>query len=306
MSADQSETSEFLPRVPLGSQRPRCDSALARVDVAGLSHVGKVRDRNEDHFLVARFGRYLEKLQSNVPPDEIEDHFAEVGYGMVIADGLGGHPAGDTASKLAIGVLLNLVLGTSDWILRFDTKSDFERVIERTKERFFEISQVMTDASTANPELRGFGTTLTVASSVGRELFLAHVGDTRAYLLRGGELRQVTTDHTCAQELFDAGELSQRSAGAAWLHSRVTRLLGDSSKSCEPYVQTMRLDHGDTLLVCSDGLTDMVNDPTIASVLAEGRFAQSACSRLIDLALEAGGRDNVTLIVARYEFPDNG
>ena len=303
MSAADSDTSEYLKSAPLGGERPRFDSALAQVDVAGLSHTGKVRDRNEDHFLVARFGRFLEKLQTNVPPDEMDERFTEVGYGMIVADGLGGHAAGDTASKLAINVLLNLVLGTSDWILRFDAESDFERVIERTKERFVETSQVMTSESNANPELRGFGTTLTLASSLGRDLFVAHVGDSRAYLMRAGALRQLTTDHTCAQELFDAGVLSETSAAAAWLRSRVTRLLGDHSKHSEPYVQTLRLNSGDTLLVCSDGLTDMVDDATIAAVLAEGQSATLTCNRLVDLALEAGGRDNITLIVARYEFP---
>jgi protein phosphatase len=206
------------------------------------------------------------------------------------------------ASKMAIGVLLNLVLGTSDWILRLDTQEDIERLIERTKKRFIDTSRVMTAESDANPELRGFGTTLTLASSIGRDLLLAHVGDSRAYLLRDNKLRQLTTDHTCAQELFDAGELSERSAGAAWLRSRVTRLLGDGSKYCEPHVQTLRLNHGDTLMICSDGLTDMVADATIASVLATDQPAEAACGRLVDLALEAGGHDNITTIVAKYAF----
>jgi protein phosphatase len=144
---------------------------------------------------------------------------------------------------------------------------------------------------------------LTLAASVGRDLFVAHVGDTRAYMYRGGKLVQLTTDHTCAQELFEAGVLDDTTAGAAWLKSRVTRLLGDSSKSCEPDIQTLRLEHGDTLLVCSDGMCDMVDDATIAGVLAEGHPAEAACAQLIDSALAAGGRDNVTAIVARYAFP---
>jgi protein phosphatase len=303
MSQAQAETAEFVPGFQRKVEWPRADSAVAQVDVAGLSHVGNVRARNEDHFFIGRFGRFLENIQTNVPPEELQDRFTEAGYAMVVADGLGGHAAGDTASRLAINVLVNLVLGTSDWILRFDTQSDFERVIERTRQRFIETSRVMTAESQANPELRGFGTTLTLAASVGRDLFVAHVGDTRAYIFRGGKLLQLTTDHTCAQELFEAGVLDDTSAGAAWLKSRVTRLLGDSSKSCEPDVQTLRLEHGDTLLVCSDGLCDMVDDATIAGVLAENQPAETACARLIELALAAAGRDNVTLIVARYAFP---
>jgi protein phosphatase len=304
MNQAQAETTEFVPRPPPKVEWQRAHSGLAEVDVAGLSHVGKVRPRNEDHFFVARFGRFLETIETNVPPGELSDRCSEVGYAMVVADGLGGHAAGDTASKLAIHVLLNLVLGTSDWILRLDTQSDFERVIERTKQRFIETSRVMTAESKANPELRGFGTTLTLAASLGRDLWVAHVGDTRAYLFRRGQLRQLTTDHTCAQELLDAGVVDKRSAGAAWLRSRVTRLLGDSDKSCEPDVQTLRLENGDALLVCSDGLSDMVEDATIAGVFAESQAAEAICERLVDSALAAGGRDNVTLVVARYTFPD--
>ncbi|HJS09177.1 MAG TPA: protein phosphatase 2C domain-containing protein [Pirellulales bacterium] len=304
MSRSQAETSEFVPGFQRKLEWPRGESALAQVDAAGLSHVGKVRTRNEDHFFIGRFGRFFEKIQTNVPPGELEDRFSEAGYAMVVADGLGGHAAGDTASKLAINVLLSLVLETSDWILRFEKQSDFERVIERTRQRFIETSRVMTAESQANPELRGFGTTLTLAASVGRDLFVAHVGDTRAYIFRGGKLQQLTTDHTYAQELFEAGVLDDKSAGAAWLKSRVTRLLGDSSKSCEPDIQTLRLEHGDTLLICSDGLCDMVDDTTIVGVVAEGQPAEAACARLVDSALAAGGRDNVTLIIARYSFPN--
>jgi protein phosphatase len=303
MDPAQVETSEHVPRLPPHIEWPRDDSSLTQVDVAGLSHIGKVRKRNEDHFLVARFGRFLERIQTNVAADEAEDRFSEVGYGLVVADGLGGHAAGDTASNLAINILLKLVRETSDWVLRFDSPSDIERVIERTKERFVETSRSMTEESKANPELRGFGTTLTLASSVGKNLFLAHVGDSRAYLMRGGELHQLTTDHTFAQELYQAGVFQDPNEGAAWLRSSLTRLLGDSVRNCEPHVQTLRLDTGDTLLVCSDGLTDMVDDPTIARVLAEREKAEPTCARLVDLALQAGGRDNVTLIVARYDFP---
>jgi protein phosphatase len=285
-------------------ERPRGYSALVEVDVAGISHLGNVRERNEDHFYIARFGRFLETIQTNVPAGDLSDRSSEIGYAMVVADGLGGHAAGDTASKFAIHVLMSLLLETSDWVLRFDKQSDYERVIERTRQRFIETSRLMTAESKANPELRGFGTTMTIAASLGRDLFVANVGDTRAYLFRGGNLQQLTTDHTCAQELFDAGVLDHRSAGAAWLKSRVTRLLGDSNKSCEPDVQTLRLEHGDALLVCSDGLCDMVDDATIGDVLAEGQTSEAACARLVDLALAAGGRDNITLTIARYAFPD--
>jgi len=293
---------------PSGSQSdlpPRAisGSALARVDVWGQSHQGIVRDRNEDHFIVLRFGRFLDALISNLPAADFQDRWSEVGYGMAVADGLGGHAAGDTASRMAINILIDLVLRTSDWVLRFDTERDVERVIERTRERFLETSRAMAAEAHANPELEGFGTTMTLAASVGTDLFLAHIGDSRAYLMRDGELRQLTTDHTHARELVERGIIADESEVIGSLRHCLTRLLGDHAENCQPMVQKLNLASGDTLLLCSDGLTNMVDDREIAAVIGASSSSQTAAQRLVELALDGGGRDNITVIVARYEFP---
>jgi protein phosphatase len=119
-----------------GAQRPRMPSAVARGDVGGLSDRGKVRPRNEDHLYVARFGRYLETMCTNLPEDEMPPRFDDTGYAAIVADGIGGHSAGEVASKLAISMLLNLALNTPAWILRVDGDSLAQKLQQRFKERF--------------------------------------------------------------------------------------------------------------------------------------------------------------------------
>jgi protein phosphatase len=157
-----------------------------QVDVAGLSHPGKVRPNNEDHFLVLRFGRFLEPLATNLPAGQAPPRREDAGYALAVADGLGGHAAGEGASKLALTTLVGLVLDTPDWFLRMDDPPAAEEVMRRATERYGRIDQALAAEAAEGLTLHGFGTTLTLAASLGRDLLLAHVGDSRAYLLRGG------------------------------------------------------------------------------------------------------------------------
>jgi serine/threonine protein phosphatase PrpC len=279
---------------------------LARVDVCGLSDRGNVRPSNEDHFYVARFGRYLERLHTNLPEDELPLRFDETGYVAVVADGIGGSAAGEVASKLAITTLINLVLGTPDWILRLDDDSLPQKIQRRFKERFDQIQSVMADRADADPTLRGFGTTMTMALSLDRELFVIHIGDSRAYLLRQQRLHRLTRDHTVAQALKDRGLLAPEEAATSRLRHVLTKALGTRDGYAGPDVQEVTLQDGDCLLLCTDGLTDMVPDEGIVQVLAGGDTAENACRRLVGEALAAGGKDNVTAVVVRYAFPAAG
>jgi protein phosphatase len=286
-----------------GRDRPTLLSALTRVDIGGTSHTGKVRTNNEDHFFVARFGRFLERLLSNLPEEEIPRLFEEIGYGAVVADGIGGHSAGEEASKLAVTTLIHLVLGTPDWILRFDDEQLPEEVKRRTAERFEQIGAVLADEAHADPNLEGFGTTMTLAVSLGKTLIVAHIGDSRAYLLRGGKLYRLTRDHTLAQELADEGRIGQQEVARSRLRHVLTRSLSAKGGPIEPDVQELALQDGDSLLLCTDGLTEMVQEDRIAEVLRSGELAEKACQQLIDDALAGGGKDNVTVVVVRYRFP---
>jgi protein phosphatase len=299
-----------LPRYT-GADQPPPFSALVQVDAAGLSHAGCVRPSNEDHFLICRFGRYLQTVQTNLPDMAQMSRFDERGHGFVVADGMGGNPAGEMASSQAIHILINLVLYTPDWVLRLDDESLADEVLRRAAERYRQVNRALTEQAAVAPQLRGFGTTMTLAASVGADLFVAHLGDSRAYLFRRGTLYRLTRDHTMAQRLADAGIISQEKAATHRLRHVLTAYLGDNAEDVQPDVQRVRLDDGDCLLLCTDGMTDLVRDEDVSACLAgkvereEYREESSAqvCQRLVDRALDAGGKDNVTVIVARYRFP---
>lgn len=286
-------------RSPAEWGQPRWMPAHVTIDVAGLSHQGHVRTSNEDHFLVSRFGRFLENVQSNVPADQIPARHELIGHALLVADGLGGHAAGEVASRAAISILFNLAVDTPDWIFRLDEQSLAAEVEGRAEERMEEISQLMTDQADANPGLHGFGTTLTVAFGLGEKWILAHVGDSRAYRFRRGALKQLSHDHTVAQELADTGIIGQQQVAFHPLRHQLTRLLGDDVRCPAPQIEPFVVEDGDRLLLCSDGLSDMLSDEKIAGILSVEQSAADCCRSLIDFALAAGGRDNVTAIVAR-------
>ena len=153
-------------------------------------------------------------------------------------------------------------------------------------------------------ELRGMGTTLTAARSFGRDLLITHVGDSRAYLLRAGRLHRLTRDHTYAQLLVDTGLLAPGDVAGSRHRHVLTNALGGSCEDVQVDTDRLQLEDGDRLLLCSDGLTDLVDDGTITDILREATRSNDACERLVQRALENGGRDNVTVIVAAYRLPE--
>src|SRR5262249_3777304 len=149
--------------------------------------------------------------------------------------------------------------------------------------------------------LTGMGTTMTVACSLGIDLFVTHVGDSRVYLCRQGHLHQLTRDHTLAQSLADRGVIPHEEVATHRLRHVLTRALGGKGE-VEADVQRARLEDKDQLLLCTDGLTNMVDDAAIEAVLREAPTAGGACEALVERALKNGGKDNVTVVLARYSF----
>jgi PPM family protein phosphatase len=276
-------------------------SPSVNIDVSGLSHLGNVRARNEDHFIVARIGRYLETVLTSLPAGEVPERADESGYAIVVADGMGGHAAGELASRMAIGGLMKLVLAMPDWIFRLD-ETVASSAAQRSKRRFRHLNNLLREHGRKDPSFRGMGTTLTAARITGRDLRVVHVGDTRAYLLRGDALHRLTRDHTYVQMLVDTGVLSEAEAARCGARHVLINALGGSSEDVEVDVNELQLIDGDRLLLCSDGLTDLVDDNAIRQVLIDCRESAPACRRLIDLALAGGGRDNVTAVVATCTF----
>ena len=298
---DPVETAELGPLSARVAAAAAAEVVHPHVDVAALSHAGHVRTTNEDHYLVARFGRFLEPLLTNVPPEQSAGLFEEGGYGLVVADGMGGAAAGDVASALAIQTLLELVRATPDWILS-SQRDQAQRVMERMAKRYHQIDERLRATADENPELEGMGTTMTLAASFGASMVLAHVGDSRAYLFRAGRLHRLTHDHTVAQEMLDMGLVDTRKDVAASLRHALTRALGGKSSLTDVDVDQLTLAHRDTILIATDGLSGMIDDETITAILQGAATADAACQTLVNAALAAGGRDNVTVVVTHYRF----
>jgi PPM family protein phosphatase len=301
--SDLADTADFGLAAGPPLDRPRPPSARVEVDMAGLSDRGLVRSNNEDHFLTVRFGRYLETVETNLPTVDWFGREEEIGYALLVADGVGGHSAGEVASRMAITTLADLVLMTPDWILRLDDKAAMQEVIRRAEERYRQINKTLVQEAQENPFLHGFATTLTVAASLGSTLFLTHIGDSRAYLYRQGRLYRLTRDHTLAQELADRGIIAPDEVSTHAMRHMLTQVLGAEDHPVQPDVQQISLEDGDCVLLCTDGLNDMVADESIAAMLGASEPAAITCRQLIDHALEAGGKDNVTVAIARYRFP---
>jgi PPM family protein phosphatase len=277
-------------------------SARTRVAFGALSHSGKVRPNNEDSFLVTRFKRSMNILLTNLPQGAIPEQYVEAGYVMLVADGIGGRTAGEIASRTAISALVDLVIQTPDWIMRPD-RERIEEVLRRMEERFDQLTDVLTRRAQSNLQLSGMGTTLTLAVSLGADLVIAHVGASRAYLFRGGQLLRLTSDQTVAQLLADAGVIKREDVAKHHARHVLTDSITAAGEKAAVELQHVRLADGDQFLLCSDGLTDMVADKTITTVLEKTGAAADACRTLVDLALDAGGEDNVTVVLGRYEIP---
>ena len=284
------DTKPDIPVLPPESTSP----LLLEVEVGGRTHAGRVRPSNEDNFHIVRFGRYLRTVLSSLPAGHALEEEAPPGYGFAVADGMGGHSAGEVASRMALTVLVEVALQTPDWILGRDDEL-LERVMERTARRFQQVDEALREQCMNGPGLRSMGTTLSLALSIGDALIVAHAGDSRAYLFRGGELRLLTRDHTIGEQLAE-----RYPAAATKLRHVLTRYIGGLVPAFDPEVARYRLVEGDRVLLCTDGLTNMVDDASIARELGRGTSSDEACRALVEQALDAGGGDNVTVVVATY------
>ncbi len=271
------------------------------VETAGLTHTGLVRSSNEDHFLISRVGRYFETVQTSLPPGDLPRRADDASWSLIVADGMGGHAAGEVASRLVIREIMRLAFELPDWIVRIDDTTR-KPAAERAQRRIERLNAMVIDGGQRDPDLRGMGCTLTAARNLGRVLQVAHVGDSRAYLLRGGRLLRLTRDHTYVQMLVDSGVMSEAEAATSPSRHVLINAVGGSDEEVHVDVDRVRLATGDRVLLCSDGLTDAVDDDSIQSVLAGAATAGAACEALVARALEGGGQDNITVVVAIYTW----
>jgi PPM family protein phosphatase len=264
MDTSQSDTVELPVANTAAQTDPPPATMQIAVDLGAATHQGLVRENNEDSYLVARADRSLELLMTNLPPGELPAWAAERSYGLVVADGMGGQAAGEVASRLALKAVIEHVLATADWVMR-DAGVHRAQVEERIAERFLAADQAVHDEAARNPRTAGMGSTMTLAACLGANLFLGHVGDSRAYLLRRGTLRVLTHDHSLAQALADSGVISQEDVAHHHMRNALLRNLG--GKGTHADLSYLRLASDDQLLLCTDGLTDMVEEDAIRDIL---------------------------------------
>lgn len=256
--------------------------APKRLRAAGLSDPGRIRPGNEDAVAV----------------------LPEWGY-LLVADGMGGGNAGATASKIVAAVLPKMLeqrLDTSPASGNpslLASPSGDETLSLLLRDTLVELSQMIWKQSAGQPGLAGMGATVALACVRGRQAFIAHMGDSRAYLLRQGRLERLTQDHTVVGILLRGGEITPEEAKHHPARSRLSRYVGMQGV-VYPDVRAVELANGDRLLLCSDGLTGMVEDAEIARILGSCADPEAACRALVDAANAAGGKDNVTVVVADW------
>jgi protein phosphatase len=271
-----------------------------KMDCYGLSDAGKVLPVNQDQFLIADLSKSMLIHQSSLSHEDHTRLFSgSQGQLLLVADGVGKHATGKEASALAVEGLAHYVLNTMSWF--FQLREDGEDDLAGELRAALGVGQERVEAAaSASAEHRRMGTTLTMAYLLWPRLYVVHAGDSRCYLLRGSALEQITTDHTMAQRLMEHGALRPEEVQTSRWSRVLWNCLGGGSHDLTADVYKATLEVGDTLLLCTDGLTKAVGDEQIRRVLTREEGAESACRKLVDLANELGGTDNVTVVVARF------
>jgi protein phosphatase len=293
--------SNVLSAEPSASDTLKTDGDPVRLAVQsfGMTDAGRVRDSNQDQFLIATLRKTLRVQQTSLSLGKVR-HSTDESHLFVVADGMGGHAGGEQASALAVDAVEAFVVETFKWFSKCRGReqdqilTDFQAAVGQANAR------VLAEGH-EHPDLRGMGTTLTLAYSLNDTLFVAHAGDSRCYLHRRGELHQLTRDHTLVGDMVRRGGLSPENASKHRLRHVVTNVLGGDSPELDVELHKVQLEPGDAILLCSDGLTEMVPDGQISDVLSAAPDAEQACEQLVARANDRGGKDNITAIVARYE-----
>jgi serine/threonine protein phosphatase PrpC len=263
-----------------------------RMSVFGKTDVGQTREHNEDTFLVAN----LTSKDASLQPEVREHEIGPKGSLLVVADGMGGAAAGEVASKLGSETIY-------EHLAKFwsnDTESTPQQFASRLKEAVEEANSRIHNYAKEHPEMRGMGTTTTAVGVLGDQLYLTQVGDSRAYLVRGGEGIQLTKDQSLMQRLVDAGEITEEEAEKSDRRNIILQALGPDPK-VRVDLTNQQVRRGDALVLCSDGLSGQVSREEIAERVADqNKNLADICAELIHLANQRGGPDNITVVIARF------
>jgi protein phosphatase len=264
------------------------------VQVFGRTDVGRTREHNEDAFVVAD----LTTNNATLQPDVRTHRAGAKGTLFMVADGMGGAAAGEIASDMAVKIVLGEM--QTRWVAA--AEADEEAFVRSIKNATKSANEQIHDYATSHPEFRGMGTTATIAGLLGDTLYLAQVGDSRAYLVRSGVVRQITKDQSLMQKLIEAGEITEEEAELSERRNIILQALGPEP-SIKVDLTHQPLRRGDTLVLCSDGLSGQVGKEEIARIVSGEADLMRACKALIDRANENGGPDNITVILAHFDGP---
>jgi protein phosphatase len=278
-------------------------STRVRTDIFALTERGS-RESNEDAYCVYRIGRFMERVSSNLAEDDLPGHIDEAGNLMIVVDGVGGANAGEVASRTALQTLVASVALSPKWALKLDDprtrETEIHELMSRSRAYLQRMHEEIRERQERDPRFEGMGTTFTSAYTVGGDLFIMHVGDSRAYALQNGRLFRITHDHTLAQEYADLGHLKQSEVADHPLGHVLTQALGGPMERPEGDIHHRDVEDGDRLLLCSDGLTKVATEDEIAAAMNANPGSEAAARALVDLVLSRGAPDNVTVIVAGY------
>ena len=250
----------------------------ARLDYAGLSDPGRVRSSNQDSW------------------------FADPNQGLfIVSDGMGGHAAGEVASKIVVKTLPPLLRQRLTGVRRLDEPEAGRRLMTSISD----LSAEVRAASLHKPGLSGMGATVVLAMIKNGLALIGHLGDSRAYLYRRGRLNQLTRDHSIIQILVDTGQISAEEAAVHPAKGQITRAVGMDGEVL-PETTSLNLEPGDRLLLCCDGLTDMVPDSKISHMMDVRNRLKDSCRKLVDAANFAGGKDNITVVLVEWMGKNTG
>jgi PPM family protein phosphatase len=267
------------------------------LDVHGLTHPGKVRTTNQDHFLICSLRKQmLVHLTSLSGLDRMPVLAERLAFLAVVADGVGGSAGGETASRVAVEAVTRYIAESVQCYYASHGQGG-DMFLASLQDAAAQCHEDLLELGRDQPDLEGMATTLTLWLGVWPRAYLLQVGDSRCYLLRDGELTQVSRDQTMAQELIDAGVMARAEASRTrWAHTLSSAIGG---RQTAPIVTRLEQEWGNVGLLCSDGLTRHVSDDQIRDRLRNMTSARQVCEDLLQDALDDGGTDNITILVGR-------
>lgn len=261
---------------------------MARVELFARTEIGCVRERNEDAFVVANAATGERGLRPATTMQELGPGVTLVG----VCDGMGGAAAGDIASKIGTETLYDALMAATPL---YDAAGAQEALLSAVATA----NRAILDFARNNPGKRGMGTTMTAALIYGHDIYIVHIGDSRAYLRRGRTLTQLTTDHSIVGQMIASGQLTAEQ-GRSYEHRNVLLQALGVQPVIQPELVHVSLHAGDVLLLCSDGLTGPLEDPRILELMLKYQDPVRCCRALTEAACAAGGPDNVTVAVGRF------